>query len=205
MRSNKEHWDEIFATRQDNELGWYEKEAVQSFKLLNRIPDWEKSTIFLVGAGTTTLADELLGRGAKLIINDISSEALEKLKNAIGEKCSGITWLCQDISKPIRIKLPEVNIWIDRAVLHFLNDEADIKGYFRNVDSCLKKGGYALFAEFSKNGATKCACLPVHRYSANELSERLGSSFKLIEDLDFTYINPFGDQRPYIYTLFKRI
>jgi hypothetical protein len=48
------------------------------------------------------------------------------------------------------------------------------------------------------------AGLTLHRYSIEELSERLGSSFTLISHFDHIYINPYGDPRPYIYALFKR-
>jgi len=206
MKSISEHWNEIFSTKEDSQLGWYEKSAEQTFELLNKIPEWGKSTILLTGAGTTVLAEELSNKGARLVLNDISDEALEKLKKTLGKaKSAEITWLCQDISQPIQKALPEIRIWIDRAVLHFLIEENDIDGYFRNVKSTLKLGSYALFAEFSETGATKCAGLPVHRYSAQELSERLGSSFKLIEESSYTFINPFGDPRPYIYALFERI
>lgn len=101
--------------------------------------------------------------------------------------------------------MPEIKIWIDRAVLHFLTNKDDIAGYFKNIEITLKSGAYAMFAEFSKNGAPKCAGLPVHGYSLQELSERLGSSFKFKTSFDYTYINPYGDPRPYIYALFEKI
>jgi len=59
-------------------------------------------------------------------------------------------------------------------------------------------------AEFSKEGHPQCAGLEVHRYSLDELSKNLGTSFKLISHFNYTYTNPFGAARPYIYTLFKR-
>ena len=46
-------------------------------------------------------------------------------------KYGEIDWLCQDIAQPIQGTIPDVDIWIDRAVLHFLTDEDDIKGYFQ--------------------------------------------------------------------------
>ncbi|MBI4652057.1 class I SAM-dependent methyltransferase [Candidatus Desantisbacteria bacterium] len=204
MKSNSKHWDTIFSNTEDSKLGWYEKNASQTFELLNQIPDWKKSTIFLPGAGTSVLIDELLSAGAKLVLNDISIEALNKVKDRLSEKSEKIVWLCQDISQPVKSTLPGVDIWIDRAVLHFLTDEDDIGGYFENVKSILKTGGYAVFAEFSKTGAPKCAGLTLHRYSIEELSEKLGSSFKLIVHFEYTYTNPSGGPRPYIYALFKK-
>ena len=204
MESSSKHWDAIFSDTEDPKLGWYEKDASQSLELLNHIPEWENSTVFLPGAGTSVLIEELLSKGAKLVLNDISIEAINRVKSRLGDKCKEINWLCQDIAQPIQDAIPDIDIWIDRAVLHFLTDEDDIKGYFGNVKSILKAGSYAMFAEFSKTGAPKCAGLTLHRYSIEELSGNLDPSFKLVSDSEYTYINIFGDPRPYIYALYKR-
>ena len=204
MKSSSKHWDEIFFNTEDSKLGWYEKNTSQTMELLNQIPEWEKSTVFLSGAGTSVLVEKLLSRAVKLVLNDISSEALNRVRDRLSDKSREINWICQDIAQPIRETIPDIDIWIDRAVLHFLTEKDDIKGYFENVKRVLRVGGYVIFAEFSKTGASKCAGLTLHRYSAQELSKRMGSSFKLISQFDHTYINPNGEPRPYIYTLYIR-
>ncbi|MCP4648545.1 MAG: methyltransferase domain-containing protein [PVC group bacterium] len=204
MKSSKEHWDSIFSGTEDQKLGWHEKNASKTLELLNHIPKWENSKVFIPGAGTSVLIEELLSKGVKLVLNDISLEALNRVRERLGEKCKEINWLCQDISQPILNEIPDIDIWIDRAVLHFLTDKDDIKGYFENVKSILKVDSYALFAEFSKTGAPKCAGLKLHRYSIEKISENLGSSFKLVSHFDYTYINPLGDPRPYVYALYKK-
>ena len=204
MKSNSEHWDNIFSKTEDRKLGWYENDTSQTFKLLEKIPDWEKATVFLPGAGTSILIEELIPRVSKLILNDISNEALNLVRQRLRAGSEKIVWLCQDIAQPFKEPMPEVDIWIDRAVLHFLTNEDDIKGYFENLKSTLKIGGHAVFAEFSLIGAPKCAGLKLHRYSIDELAINLGSFFKGVSHFDYTYKNPFGDPRPYIYALFKR-
>lgn len=204
MKSNSEHWNSIFSATEHSRLGWYEKDPAQTLKLLNQISHWEGSSIFAPGAGTSALVEQLLSKNAKLVLNDISIEAINELKARLQNQGQNIQWLCQDISQPITETLPDIDIWIDRAVLHFLREEQDIKGYFENLTSILKPGGYALFAEFSIAGARKCAGLELHRYSVEELSERLGPAFKLVTHFDHIYINPEGAARPYIYALFKR-
>lgn len=204
MKSNSKHWDELFSKTEDAELGWYEKDASKTLELLNHIPKWTGSTVFLSGAGTSVLIEELLHRVPQLVVNDISIEAINRVKAKLKEESGGIIWLCQDIAQPIEEAIPSIDVWIDRAVLHFLTDEEDINGYFENVKSALRVGGYAIFAEFSKTGAPQCAGLTLHRYSAEELSCRLGAAFTLITQFDHTFINPWGEKRPYIYTLFKR-
>jgi len=204
MPTLKQHWNAIFAATADPQLGWYEGNAAQTLKFLDLIPHPDAATIFLPGAGTSVLVAELLSRGSRLILNDISDEALQKLKHWRGDLQDQVTWLCADISKPLPAGLPLADIWIDRAVLHFLVDEADIEGYFHNLRVALRPGGYALLAEFSMAGAMQCAGLGVHRYSVEELCARLGAGFALIQHEDYTFINPAGDPRPYIYALFRR-
>ncbi len=204
MKSNAKHWDRIFARTEDDQLGWYEKEASATFKLLEKIQGWETATIFLPGAGTSGLIDELHSKGARLVLNDISGAALDRVRERLADRNENLEWLCQDIAEPLPPNSPPVDLWIDRAVLHFLTDEAAIQGYFRNLDTALKLDGHVLFAEFSTHGAEKCAGLTLHRYSVEELTDRLGSSFELIASFEHTYFNPSGDPRPYIYTLYKK-
>jgi len=205
MRPSSGHWDTVFSTTKDTELGWYEKDVSKTLKLLAKIPGWKRSTVFIAGAGTSLLIEELLSREMALVLNDISSKALARVKRRLKGKPGTVHCLCHDISQPIKDVIPDIGIWVDRAVLHFLTDKADILGYFKNVRALLKPGGYALFAEFSKTGAEKCAGLPVHRYSAEELSKRLGPSFRLVSQFDHVYINPYGEPKPYIYALFKKL
>ena len=205
MKSNSKHWNRIFRETADEKLGWHENDPAQTLRLLNQIPDWKNSTLFLPGVGTSGLIDVLLDAGAKLILNDISQAALDQMKERIGEQAAAIEWICQDIAQPLGSTVPPIDIWIDRAVLHFLTDEADIRGYFKNVLARLKMGGHALFAEFPPHGSAKCAGLKLHRYSVAALSERLGPGFALVDHFDHTYINPGGDPRPYIYALFERM
>jgi SAM-dependent methyltransferase len=204
MKSNAEHWDKIFDRTEDTQLGWYEKEATTTLELLGKIPAWESSLVFLPGAGTSGLIDDLLAKGARLVLNDISGAALDKVRKRLAGRNDGVEWLCQDIARPFPPDVPMVDIWIDRAVLHFLTDEEAIKGYFRNLNAVMKPGGHALFAEFSTSGAKKCAGLTLHRYSVDELTARLGTSFELLSSFEHTYFNPNGDPRPYIYALYKK-
>ncbi len=202
--SLQKHWDLVFSRTDDRQLGWYEETPTKTLQLLEKIPNWQKAVIFIPGAGTSNLIDILAKEGAKLILNDISQKAIEKLQKRLKKYTENITWLCQNIALPIEKELPPADIWIDRAVLHFLTEESDIAGYFKNLKKCLKPNGYALLAEYSTDGAERCAGLPVHRYSLEEYSNRLGPEFQLIQHFHHTYINPNGSPRPYIYALYRR-
>lgn len=204
MKSLSKHWDKIFKKTKDEKLGWYEADVSQTIKFLNLIPGWENSKIFVPGVGTSNLIDRLINSNAKLYLNDLSSVAIEKAKKIYTDDKKQIRWLCHDISEPLPRDIENIDVWIDRAVLHFLTNDSEIDQYFKNVHSIVKNGGYAIFAEFSKKGATRCAGLDVKQYDITDLATKL-SFFELIRHEEFTYINPRGDLRPYIYTLFKKV
>ncbi len=198
----EEHWNNIFYKTEDKKLGWWENETLQTLKFLNHVKLNSNSKIFLAGAGTSILVDELIKKDCNLILNDISSIALEKLKLRLQSNLK-IDFFQHDLSK--YFLKDKFDLWIDRAVLHFLIDENDIKIYFENLSNNLKIGAYVLFAEFKIGGATSCASLPIKQYDINELSKKLGDDFELISNEDYDFINPFGGKREYIYALFEKV
>lgn len=204
MTTPNQHWNAIFSSKNDPELGWYEKDASQTLQFVDAIPAISAATIFLPGAGTSVLVDALLPRCSHIVLNDISDAALHKLEERIGKNEGKVTWLLHDISKPLPAGTPRADVWIDRAVLHFLLEEDAIQAYFDNLRTGLSAEGYALLAEFSTDGAPKCAGLDLHRYSVAELTKRIGPGFTLMKEEHYTFINPFGDPRPYVYGLYKR-
>lgn len=203
MKTLADHWNEIFHKTDEEKLGWHEHDYTQTLKFLDVIPDWGSLKIFVPGVGTSGLIDVLSDSGAALVLNDISSEAIEIAKRRYRDKEHDIRWLCQDISQVLPLDLDDIGIWIDRAVLHFLVDDSAVDAYFKNVQTAVKPDGYALFAEFSKTGATKCAGLDVRRYDLDGLKHYL-PEFEVVTSDEYTYVNPNDDPRPYIYALFKK-
>lgn len=203
MSGTAEHWNRIFSSRDDPELGWYENDAGQTLKFLQDILDIETATIFLPGAGTSVLVDALLPHCRHLLLNDISDAALGKLRKKIGDT-EKVSWVHHDIARPLPAGLPAIDVWVDRAVLHFLLEEEQIEGYFSNLHVSVKEAGHVLLAEFSAEGAARCAGLDLHHYSAEEMAARLGSEFTLLRQEPYVFINPRGEPRPYTYALFQR-
>jgi len=204
MESLIKHWNELYKRTDDDKLGWHENDFSQTLKFLDLIPGRRNSKIFIPGVGISGLIEVLLKDNVSLILNDVSSEAIEKAKNKHDDKAHHIQWLCQDIARPLPLEINDVDIWIDRAVLHFLTDDSSVEQYFKNVNAAVKIGGYALCAEFSKKGAPKCAGLDVRRYDIQDLERNL-PLFELIAHEEYTFVNPYGDPRPFIYTLFKKV
>jgi EEF1A lysine methyltransferase 2 len=198
----EEHWNSIFNKTDDNKLGWWENETSQTLKFIENININSSTNIFLAGAGTSVLVDELIKKDCNLILNDISFIALEKLKLRL-KNSSKLDFFQYDLSKPF-VK-ENIDIWIDRAVLHFLLKEKDIEIYFENLNKNLRIGSFALFAQFKIGGATSCASLEIKQYDIYELSKRLGENFELILSEDYDFINPFGNKKEYVYALYKRV
>lgn len=205
-RMTQIHWDEVYTRKTDSELGWHENTPTQSLELLQRnINNLINLRILLTGAGTTTLAEPLIELGNQLIFNDISQAALSKLEQRLlnANSSQEHQYICGDLGDS-ELVLPSCDIWIDRAVLHFLLSETQIKNYFNKLHNSVVSGGFALIAEFTYGGATKCSGLPVKHYNLEEIKNYLGQDFSLVESFAYDYINPAGQIRPYIYALFKR-
>ena len=203
MKNLSSHWDKVFKATAEEKLGWFETDFSQTRKMLGRIPDWQHARIFVPGVGISGLVEILLESDAQLVLNDLSSEAIAKAKHKFREHKNRIQWLCQDISVVLPAVIENIDLWIDRAVLHFLIDDSHIEQYFKNLHTVVKPGGHVLLAEYSKKGASRCAGLDVRRYDVHDLGRYL-DDFKLLASEEYTYIMPSGDSRPYIYALFKR-
>lgn len=204
--NQKEHWTAAYTDKTANELGWYEQNPQPSLSIIRKLNLSHYAEILTVGAGATTLIEHLLEDGFQNItVNDISPSALDMLREQLGKEECNIEWVQDDLTEPTVLKeLPMLDLWHDRAVLHFFNDAKDQLTYFNLLRSKVKPGGYVILGEFSKDGAEKCSGLPVFRYDEQMYKDRLGSDFKLIETINYTFINPKGEERPYIYSLFQR-
>ncbi len=204
--SMKEHWDEIYAALDVDELTWYEEIPEPSIKLLSKCHINKDDPILDVGAGASTFIDYLIARGfSNIIATDISEIALNKLKERLGtEKASLVRWIVDDITQPVHIQdLREIAVWHDRAVLHFLLEEKQQQKYLSTLKKIIRKGGYVIIAAFSLEGAKKCSGLNVKNYDQNMLAKFLGEDFGLLEYFGYTYHMPSGEPRPYIYALFQ--
>ena len=207
MKPNlKEHWNAAYNV-EDEQLGWFEANPMQTMELVIACDLQKDATILNVGAGTTTLIDTLLEEGyTNMIANDLSDLALDKLKQRIKKSHNyNLTCIKDDLTNPQKInKLQNIDLWIDRAVLHFFLTGAEQNAYFNLIQKTVSKNGYVIIAVFSLEGAQKCCGLDLKRYNLEMLQNNLGTHFKLIKTFNHTFINPFGGERPYIYTLFQR-
>ena len=203
----KEHWNNAYQNNVVENLGWFEDDPVASFDLIEKCNLSKDALIFNAGAGATTLITLLLEKGySNILVNDISSLALNKLKNSIDSN-SNVRFFVDDLTNPITLlDVKNIDLWHDRAVLHFFTSKDQQLSYFNLLKKIVREGGYVIFSEFGIDGAKKCCGLDIVNYSEKMLQDRLGEEFTLLESFNHQYNHPSnGNTRKYIYTLFKRI
>lgn len=205
--SRKRHWERIYEGAEEEKLSWYEEVPTLSLDLAGQCELDQNSRILIAGAGTSRLADFLLERGfTDIIATDISSQALALLKRRLGSPAAGkVTFVADDLLQPKLLPgFSPVQLWHDRAVLHFFIDEEDRQAYFDLLRQMLAPGGYALLAAFNLQSVKMCSGLPVMNYNAEMLSEALGDEFELLSSFDYTHHTPSGEPRPYVYGLWRK-
>ncbi|MDO9039121.1 MAG: class I SAM-dependent methyltransferase [Lutibacter sp.] len=203
----KKHWNAAYQKSPITSLGWYEENPAPSIELIEACSLPKDALIFNAGAGATTLISELLAKGYEnLVVNDISPVALAELKNnLLVSKNAHIKFIVDDLTNSDELlKLKNIDLWHDRAVLHFFTKEKNQKTYFDLLKSVLKPKGFVILAEFNLEGAKKCSGLDVFNYNEEMLQERLGNDFELLKSFNYTYTQPSGNTREYVYTLFQK-
>ena len=118
----KAHWDATYSNSPNEKLGWYETDLSPTLKLVEKSGVSKTASIINIGAGSTMLIDELLNIGYEnLIATDLSAVSLGSLENRIGS--GKVEMIVDDLTEPTTLKnIPEVDLWIDRAVLHFFTE-----------------------------------------------------------------------------------
>ncbi len=203
----KKHWNKAYKNKSMTELGWYEEYPEPSIELIKLCDLPAEAKIFNAGAGSSTLINELINLGFKnIFVNDISSEAIESLKVNLSKKVkSNINFIVDDLTNPTELTtLKDIDLWHERAVLHFFTEISQQKIYFELINQSVKPGGYVIIAEFNLKGAKNCSGLNIVNYDKKMLQNGLGKNFKLIKSFDYTYIQPSGNSREFVYCLFKK-
>lgn len=195
------HWDKVYGSKNANEVSWYQPHLDQSLDLILRTGVGQDASIIDVGGGASTLVDDLLDRGFRnLTVVDISQEALDVARRRLGDRAPIVTWIVGDITT-LELPADAYDLWHDRAVFHFLTDEGARRAYTERVCCSVRKGGFVIVATFGPHGPEKCSGLPVAHYSADELHDRFGPSFRLIEHREEQHRTPMGTEQEFVYCL----
>lgn len=203
MATTKEHWENIFSTKAENEVSWfqpYPKTSVEFFELFNLPLD---ANIIDIGGGDSHLVDIFLQKGFKNIyVLDISENALERAKKRIGDKAGAVHWIVSDVTD----FKPEVkfDFWHDRAAFHFLTGEEKIDKYVNIAGNNIKQNGYLILGTFSEGGPEKCSGLEIKQYSGTSMSNRFEKKFKRIKCILEEHQTPFNTTQHFLFCSFLR-
>ena len=203
MRYNaKEHWESIYQTKEPNEVSWYQEKPETSLNLISETGIEKNAKIIDVGAGASKLADNLLALGFRNITAlDVSLNALNESKKRLGDRTNNVKWIVSDLMEF------ETNdrygLWHDRAVLHFLTEEEDIRRYKELVRTYLKPKGYVIVSTFSVNGPKRCSGLDVRQYSEDSM-KTLFTGFEHIKSFEEEHLTPWGSSQIFIWGVFRK-
>ena len=194
-------WENVYGTKQDNEVGWTQQKPQSSLNLIHSLDLPKTAKIIDVGGGDSKLVDHLLDEGFEdLTVLDISSKAIDKARRRLGDKSEKIKWIVNDV---LDLE-PEVTyqLWHDRATFHFLTTVEEIQKYISITEQSV--AGFIILATFSDKGPEKCSGFSVHRYNEAELTRQFSNNFKKIRCFTEDHPTPFGTFQNFLFCSFKR-
>lgn len=166
------HWDARYASGDEASLSWFQPVPTVSLELLDELGVTPEDSVIDIGGGSSRLVDHLVARGhGDLAVLDVSAVALDAARRRLGDPL-GVEWMRADLLswEPHR----RWAVWHDRAVLHFLVDDADRAAYARLVRRSLVPGGAVVIGVFAEDGPTECSGLPVRGSTVEELAALIG-------------------------------
>ena len=128
--------------------------------------------------------------------------AIEKAKKRLGALAEKVTWVCSDVTE--YQANTTFDLWHDRACLHFLTQESDLKLYKERVVSSISPKGTLILGTFSKTGPEKCSGLPIHQYDNAELTELFSDEFESVENFETVHITPSKATQNYVFCRLKK-
>lgn len=199
----KQHWEKVFATKQENEISWFQPYPKTSVEFLEQFNLPLDVNIIDIGGGDSHLVDVLLDKGYQNIyVLDISANALERAKTRLGDKAINVNWIVSDIVDfipPVKF-----DFWHDRAAFHFLTTEERINKYVSIAENAINKDGYLILGTFSETGPAKCSGLEIKQYSQASMSNRFEHSFERIKCIEEVHETPFNTTQNFLFCSFKR-
>ena len=199
----KQHWENIYTTKDSKQVSWYQHTPAVSIEFLNEFAVPKNARIIDIGGGDSQLVDHLLKLGFENItVLDISETAISKAKVRLGNLAGRVKWITADVTA----FQPEekYDFWHDRAAFHFLTDEQDVEKYIQVMQAAIGPSGIAVIGTFSENGPEKCSGIPIKQYSEISMSARLKSFFDKIKCITVDHLTPFHTIQNFIFCSFRK-
>ena len=199
------YWKDVYRQNDVQRVSWYRPHLDVSLRLMQRAGLDPKSRVIDVGAGASTLIDDLLALGVKSITAlDLSEESLAVARARLAANAESVQWIVADVTA---VKLPpsSIDIWHDRAALHFLIDAQDVSQYVEVASNAIASGGFALIGGFALDGPAICSGLPVARREPQDIAALFAQRFVLEDSVRETHHTPSGNQQSFAYTVLRKV
>jgi len=197
------HWDDVYASKREDAVSWYQRVPNTSLRLIAR---WAPppASVVDVGSGQSRLVDALLDGGwHDITLVDVSSEALGAVRERLGARASGVEMISTDICSwtPRRA----FDAWHDRAVFHFLVKLGDRDKYVATATDAIAPSGVLVLGTFASDGPPQCSGLPVARYEAPDVAAVFAPGFALMHHEREAHRTPSGSKQMFVWTVLRRV
>lgn len=200
----KEHWEQIYLTKQPNEVSWFQPTPGIFIDLINEINLPSSAKILDVGGGDGILVDALLEAGYQNIsVLDISEAAIERARLWMGERARQVKWIVADITNFITEE--KYDLLHDRAAFHFLTEQREVAAYVGMAENCLTGNGVLIMATFSDEGPKRCGGIEIRQYSEADLTDVFKNSFNKIKCIKMDHHTPFDTSQNFVFCSFRRM
>ena len=198
--NTKEHWENIYQTKQLNEVSWFQQKPETSLRFFETFSVPKNAKIIDVGGGDSYLVDNLLELGYQDVsVLDISKSALDRAKQRLGDKAK---WIEANAAhfQPVE----KYDFWHDRAAFHFLTKQDEVENYIKTANENIAVNGVLIIGTFSENGPKKCSGIDIKQYSEKSLQEAFLPFFEKINCFTTDHKTPFNTVQNFTFCSFRK-
>jgi 2-polyprenyl-3-methyl-5-hydroxy-6-metoxy-1,4-benzoquinol methylase len=199
----EQHWRDVYGRKDSTEVSWYQEVPARSLRWIEEVCPSRESRIIDVGAGASTLVDNLLVAGYRHVTAlDIAAPALDLVKKRLGGRGEEVEWVVIDLLE--YAPATTFDLWHDRAVLHFLRRGDEQVRYAKALERSVRPDGLAIIATFAVGGPTRCSGQETVQYDADRIQGLLPSCHLLREEEEIHH-TPSGVDQLFTYFLLRRL
>lgn len=200
----KKHWENIYQTKELKDVSWFQPTPETSLDFFKQFNVPTSAKVIDIGGGDSFLVDHLLDLGYQNIsVLDISSAAIDRAKQRLGDKAKNVKWIVTDATtfKPTE----KYDFWHDRAAFHFLTDEQEISNYLETARQYINSTGVLVIGTFSEQGPKKCSGIEIKQYSETTMTDRLKNFFERIKCITVDHKTPFDTIQNFVFCSFRKL
>ncbi|MBI0398069.1 class I SAM-dependent methyltransferase [Cyclobacterium marinum] len=200
----QKHWEDIYQSKQLEEVSWYQPTPKTSLSFLKQFNIPKDAKIIDVGGGDSLLVDHLIDLGYKYItVLDISESALKRTRQRLGDLANKVKWIVADAATFVATE--QYDFWHDRAAFHFLTEEQEIESYLENAQRSIKPDGILVLGTFSEEGPQKCSGIKIKQYSESTMTALLQRFFEKLKCITVNHKTPFETIQQFTFCSFRKL